>query len=503
MDAVLDNELLDMDQVKIDPRWALMIPSNLALRKQVLPFTRSELGVLVACRDPNDTQSLQAVERYLSHPVIAQRAESASLERMIQRIFQDAPWRSSNPNTPFQVVLAASANQSDEFDPDAAVALTDEVFHAAIIRQATDIHIEPRAADVRIRLRVDGVLEDYRTVPAGLQNMFVSRIKVICGMDIAERRAPQDGRYSLALDRNQDIDVRAAAMPTKHGERLTLRLLANNRRPFSIDELGMAPNDLNAFVRCIHRPNGLVVITGPTGCGKSTTLYSAIRQLIRAKPLNVITIEDPVESVIDGISQIEVDSGDKVSFHKALRGVLRHDPDVLMIGEIRDEETAETAIKAALTGHLVLTTLHANSAASSITRLLDMKVKPFLVGAVTRVTAAQRLVRQLCVRCRIPVEMTLEQATILGRPELAGSAIFQPGGCKYCAGSGFLGRLGLFEFVFFDPSLSQLVAHQITESRLNEVLRQRQTRLLLDDGIDKLRAGETSFDQVAAVISPY
>ncbi len=495
-------ELLQMDQVRIDPRWALMIPANLALRKQVLPFTQQDQAVLVACRDPLDLQSLQAVERYIGQPVLPQTAEPESLERVIQSIYQDAAWRSSNPNAPFQASLTGTP-EGGEISPDTAVALSDEIFHAALIRQATDIHLEPRANELRIRLRVDGILEDYRTIPSSVQNLLISRLKLLCGMDIAERRAPQDGRYTLSVDRTQEIDVRAASIPTKHGERMTLRLLANSRQSYSIHDLGMAEDDLERFLACLHRPHGLIVFTGPTGCGKSTTLYSAIRHLLGTQPLNIITIEDPVETVIDGISQIEVDANDKVSFHKALRGVLRHDPDVLMIGEIRDEETAETAIKAALTGHLVLTTLHANSAAGSITRLIDMGIKPFLVGAVTRATAAQRLVRKLCLRCRAEAPLSLEQATILRRPELVGTTIYRPVGCRYCSGTGFLGRTGLFEFVFFDAGLAQRVAQHVTESELLGELRRRQARELLDDGLIKLQAGETSFDQVAAVISPH
>jgi type II secretory ATPase GspE/PulE/Tfp pilus assembly ATPase PilB-like protein len=494
-------EVLNMDEVKISPEWALAIPGNLAIRKQVLPFVEQDQQVYVACANPQDEQALQAVERYLHRPLVALAAEPKSLERTIQRIFQDIPGRNGNSPVPLRTQLTATGSAT-ESDSENAVALSDEIFRAALIRSATDIHIEPGANGIRVRLRVDGVLENYREIPGSMQSTLISRLKVLCGMDIAERRAPQDGRYTLPLDKNREIDIRAASIPTKHGERMTLRLLAMNDHPFELNELGMSEHDRDRFVQAIHRPHGLILVTGPTGCGKSTTLYAAIREMTRRKMLNVLTIEDPVESLINGISQIEVDANDKVSFHKALRSVLRHDPDVLMIGEIRDEETAETAIKAALTGHLVLSTLHANSAVGSISRLVDMKVRPFLAGAVLQTSVAQRLVRKICPRCRIEAPITDEQARLLGRKNLTGTMAWRAGGCRYCAGTGFVGRVGLFEFVFFDAELAQVVGDRATELQIAELLRERGNPTLLDDAIEKLQQGITTFEEIVSVISP-
>jgi type II secretory ATPase GspE/PulE/Tfp pilus assembly ATPase PilB-like protein len=323
------------------------------------------------------------------------------------------------------------------------------------------------------------------------------------GMDIAERRAPQDGRFTLSSEHSSEIDIRTATIPTKHGERMTLRLLATQTQDLTLDRLGMSNDDLGRFENVIDRPNGLILMTGPTGCGKSTTLYAAIRSLIKQKSLNVITIEDPVEYVIEGISQIEVDANDKVSFHKALRSSLRHDPDVMMIGEIRDQETAETAIRAALTGHLVFTTLHANSAVGAITRLADMGIKPFLIGAVSRLFAAQRLVRKLCAKCRVEYSMPEAEANLLGRPELAGTKVYEPGGCQYCAGTGFMGRVGLFEFITFDREIANVVASRPDETYIQQLLQERKSPGLLDDAVDKLIRGVTTMEQVATVISPF
>ncbi len=492
--------LLDMDQVKVDPVWALRIPANLATRRQVLPFTRLNDEVLVACKDPKDEQSIQAIKRYIPEQIRVVSAEPHSLFRSIQKIFQDTVRWNGNQSDPVRIQFTGS-----QIEPDAEniVALGDEIFHAALIRNATDIHIEPTSQDLRIRLRVDGQLDLYRQLPVAIHSPLVSRLKVMSGMDIAERRAPQDGRFTLSSEHSREIDIRTATIPTKHGERMTLRLLATQTQELTLDRLGMSERDLVTFRKVIDMPNGMILLTGPTGCGKSTTLYAAIRNLIKQRSLNVLTIEDPVEYVVDGVSQIEVDSGDKVSFHKALRSILRHDPDVLMIGEIRDEETAETAIRAALTGHLVFTTLHANSAVGAITRLADMGVKPFLIAAVSRLFAAQRLVRRLCEHCREPYAMPESEALLLERPELTGETIFRPVGCQFCASTGVTGRVGLFELIAFDREIARIVSSRPDETHIQKLLTERNHPELMDDSIDKLFHGLTSIQQVANMISPW
>jgi general secretion pathway protein E len=500
VETTANKELLDMDQVKIDPAWALRIPANLATRRQVLPFTLQHEKVLIACKDPDDDQSIQAVRRYITESVQVVPADPASLFVAIQRIFQDTVRWNGNQSEPVRIQFTGAQVEPES---DNIVAVGDEIFHAALIRQATDIHIEPTSADVRVRLRADGVLDDYRHLPLAVHNPLLSRLKVMSGMDIAERRAPQDGRFTLMSDHSSEIDIRTATIPTKHGERMTLRLLATQTQDLTLGRLGMSAVDLKSFEHVIDRPNGLILMTGPTGCGKSTTLYGAMRSLIHRKSLNVITIEDPVEYVIDGISQVEVDTNDKVSFYKALRSSLRHDPDVLMIGEIRDEETAETAIRAALTGHLVFTTLHANSAVGAITRLADMGIKPFLIAAVSRMFAAQRLVRKLCQKCKVAYPLSEAESILLARPELTGITVYQPGGCRYCAGTGFMGRIGLFEFITFDREIARVVASRPDETHIQELLTERKTQDLMDDSLEKLIHGLTSVEQIATVISPY
>lgn len=491
---------LDMSHVKIDPSWALLIPANLAVRRKVLPFSCIEGRVQVACADSNDLQALQAVERYVEFPIDPLIADIDSLESAVQRIFSGplanrravgAPVRASN----------ASLKGVDEPDDEDIVSLCDELMHAAVIREASDMHLDPGPDQVRVRLRVDGVIEDYRRLPRVVHQGLTSRLKVLSGMDIAERRAPQDGRFTLNAAADRDIDVRAASLPTRHGERMTLRFLATKTGELTLERLGMSTTDLQHFETAIHKPHGLVLLTGPTGSGKSTTLYAGIRRLIAGRPLNVVTIEDPIEYEIDGVAQVEVDTADKVSFGKALRSILRHDPDVIMIGEIRDAETADIAIKAALTGHLVFSTLHTNSAANAITRLADMGVEPYLVGATTRLTVAQRLVRSICSKCKQPTELTADQARALDAPEAEGQTIYEPKGCIYCAGRGFVGRLGMFEMVPVDEQLSDAISSGASEADIIRMARENKIPRLVDDAMAKLLEGKTTVNEALAAVT--
>ncbi len=487
---------VDLDQVRIDPAWALRIPVTLALRRRVLPFAMLKGRVYVACLDLNDTASLDAVARYTNHPVTPVQVGAEPLQRALSRVYGDGRGRN------------ASAARSDSTEPagDDAVALGEELLRAAVMRQASDIHIDPSRDDMRIRLRVDGVLEEYRRLPASVHAALCSRIKVMSGMDIAERRAPQDGAFTYqygAQERAHAIDLRVASLPTKYGERMTLRLLAAQDQLLTLEKLGMNPRDLAAMERMLEQPHGLVLLTGPTGGGKTTTLQAAIRCLLAQAPYNIITVEDPVEYEIPGVAQVEVDSADKVSFEKALRSLLRHDPDVLVIGEIRDLASLDVAVKASLTGHLVFSTLHTNNAASVITRLIDMGMPAHLIGATLRLCVAQRLVRKLCAHCRRPVPLSAQHALALGIPAAEGQPVFETEGCLYCAGRGFAGRMGLFECAPLDNDLSSLVARGVNESDLIAALHRKGFHTLLQDGAAKVLAGFTTVQEVLNAVTEY
>ena len=493
-----DATLLDMDQVIIDPACALQVPAALALRRRVLPFASVDGHVVVACLDPADTTTLEAVTRAVKCPVRAQPAEPASLHRALDRIFGS----SQAGGAPAAHRRSADGRAAMDRDEENAVALCDELLQAAIVRQASDVHLDPGEKQVQVRFRVDGALERVRALPTSVHNGVISRFKVLAGMDIAEKRAPQDGRFTHRFGAaGHSIDIRVATLPTKYGERMTLRLLALQTESLTLERLGMSPRDLGAFTGAIGKPHGMILLTGPTGSGKTTTLYAAIRRLIAQREQNIITIEDPIEYHIGGVAQVEVDTADKVSFAKALRSVLRHDPDVVMIGEIRDRETADVAIKAALTGHLVLSTLHTNSAASAVTRLVDMQIERYLVAATLRMAVAQRLVRRLCRRCRRARELSAAEARMLGNRAAAGRTVYEPGGCMYCADRGFAGRIGLFEMLPMDESLARRVAEGIEEGQIVEQMRVRRIPRLVDDALEKLLAGETSVREALAAVT--
>lgn len=487
-------ERIDLDQVRIDPAWALRIPVSLALRRRVLPFAMLDKQVYVACVESGDTASFEAVSRHTGFPAVPVVVDAEALQRALQRVYGDGRGR------------AAAATRSDaEPAGEDATALAEELLRAAVMRQASDIHLDPSREEVRVRLRVDGVLEEYRRLPISVHPSLSSRIKVMSGMDIAERRAPQDGGFTYqfgALEKVHSLDVRVASLPTKHGERMTLRLLAAQDQLLTLEKLGMAPEDLELVARMLSQPHGLVLLTGPTGSGKSTTLYAAIRWLLATGSLNIITVEDPVEYEIAGVAQVEVDSADKISFDKVLRSLLRNDPDVLIIGEIRDLDSLSIAVKASLTGHLVFSTLHTNNAVSVITRLIDMGLPPHSVGATLRMCVAQRLVRRLCQHCRRPIPLDASRARALGL-EPGEYTVYEAVGCLYCAGRGFSGRMGLFECAMIDAELAALVSKGMREEDLLADLQRKGFRSLLHDGATKVLAGFTTVKEVLDAVTAY
>jgi type II secretory ATPase GspE/PulE/Tfp pilus assembly ATPase PilB-like protein len=494
------NELdgpLDLSQVRIDPAVALVLPATLSRRRHLLPFARLEGTVCVACANAEDVAAQRAVQRHFGEPVRFVPAEPQSLEAALERTYGDDPGGNTGARS-----AAAGLRRGEAPDED-AVSLCNDLLRAAILRQASDVHVDPQRESVRVRLRCDGVLEDYATFETSVLPGLMSRFKVLAGMDIAEKRAPQDGRFSHDYGANQSLELRAATLPTKYGERLTLRLLALQTESLTLEKLGLEPGPLERVDRNLARPHGLILVTGPTGSGKSTTLYAGLRRLLGGRALNAITVEDPIEFDIDGVAQVEVDSSDRVSFGRALRSILRHDPDVIMIGEIRDRETADVAIKAALTGHLVLSTLHTNTAPGAVTRLIDMGVERYLVAATLRLAVAQRLARRLCQRCRVPQTLELGEATLFGVPDAAGETIYAPGGCLYCGGRGFSGRTGLFELLEVTADWNQRIASGTDEAGLVAAMQAEGIPTLSQAALAALRAGEIPLTEAATAVATW
>jgi general secretion pathway protein E len=392
--------------------------------------------------------------------------------------------------------------ETSAVDPPNIVAICDEILKIAIERGASDVHIDPERNVTLVQIRVDGDLETIRKLPKNLHNPFISRYKILSNMDIAERRLPQDGQFVHTMEESdRRVSIRAACLPTTHGERMTLRLLALETENLTLNRLGMAKHAYDTFVKHASQKQGMILMTGPTGSGKSTTLYAALRHRLANYPGRIITVEDPVEFDIIGVAQAEVDDADKVQFTTVLRNILRSDPDVIMIGEIRDFESADIAIKAALTGHLVFSSLHTNSAAGVITRLIDMGIQPFQVAATLRLAAAQRLVKRLCSQCRQPRNMTPAEAAALGSTKLEGSIVYDPGKCQRCQERGYRGRVGIFEMLSVDEELTRRIIAKCDEVEVMDYMREHRIPTLRDDAIEKLLAGETSMSEILSVLN--
>jgi general secretion pathway protein E len=394
----------------------------------------------------------------------------------------------------------ATADILDSQDDAPIIRLINGLLSQAISEGASDIHIEPYENSLIVRLRIDGVMRETLKAPGRIKARLVSRIKVMARLDIAEKRLPQDGRVSLTLG-GRGVDVRVSTLPSRHGERVVLRLLDKDQGLRSLDALGMAPEMLAKFRAALSTPNGIVLVTGPTGSGKTTTLYAALN-LLNDRTRNILTVEDPIEYAIEGIGQTQVNAKIGMTFAAGLRAILRQDPDVVMVGEIRDPETAQIAVQASLTGHLVFSTVHTNDAIAAITRLKDMGVEPYLLASTLRVIVAQRLVRRLCPSCRKPAVLGAHERAMLEKIGARDARIFEAQGCPQCSGSGYVGRIGLYEYVTVDDHIRRLIHADASEQEMAAHAFQASDRLL-ESGLRWAAAGVTSLTDVLRACSAH
>lgn len=469
---------LESASFSIDESLVKKLPVSLVKRKLIVPVKQNEKTFLVVA-DPTERASIDAIQRLLDQVLPLAMTDIKYLNLLVKRQFN----RNANHTE--------DSSKSAEID---LVSLLDEIIKEAFLNKASDIHFLTEEEGLRVRLRIDGKLRDYpieadATVAAGL----VSRIKVLANLDIAEQRQPQDGgcSYKLAAPINSKFNIRVATAPTRLGERITLRLLGQQAGGITLSALGMLEDDLKRFRQEIKKPYGMVLLTGPTGSGKSTTLCAALQE-INKPDINIMTVENPIEYVMPGVSQLQ--TGLKISFADALRSLLRHDPDVLMVGEIRDYETADVSVKAAMTGHLVFSTLHTNNAVSAVTRLIDIGCEPFLIGSTMTAVIAQRLVRRLCDHCKKERLATDDELSELACNDKA-QTLFEPIGCANCQGTGFKGRLGLFETLWFDESLARIVSQGCSEEELEKAAGSN-LKFMWDDGCQKVLKGMTTLAEV-------
>jgi type IV pilus assembly protein PilB len=398
---------------------------------------------------------------------------------------------------------AATLSISDGPDDDAPIVrFVNLVVSQAIQDHASDIHIEPAEHDMRVRYRIDGVLHEMQTAPKAIQNGVISRLKIMSDIDIAERRKPQDGRMSVSYGGRQ-IDLRVATLPTVWGEKVVMRILDNTTTSMSLRDLNLMKRNYDAYQASYSKPYGMILVTGPTGSGKSTTLYTTLNAVARPE-INVITVEDPVEYRMPGINQVQVNPKAGLTFASALRSILRSDPDVVLLGEIRDHETAQIAIEASLTGHLVLSTLHTNDAPSAVTRLTEMDIEPFLVGSALDCVVAQRLARRLCDRCKRPAEYTFDDLQPL-RFGIASPAdvaqIFAPTGCASCSNTGYRGRIAVHEVMTVTEEIERLAVARASSVEIGRVAREQGMLTLREDGWEKAKLGLTSVDEILRVVA--
>lgn len=384
----------------------------------------------------------------------------------------------------------------DSEDRAPVIQLVNSMLFESVRSKASDIHIQPRETEVAVRMRIDGILFDAHKLPKTIQEEVVTRMKVLGKMNIAEKRLPQDGRASVKVGQRA-IDLRIASMPTNYGERVVIRLLDKSARMYSLEELGMDADSLTRFRSVIHQEHGLILVTGPTGSGKSTTLYSVLQEL-NTDERNAVTLEDPIEYELDGISQTQINVRKGMTFASGLRSVLRQDPDIIMLGEIRDEETALMAIQSSLTGHMVYSTLHTNDAPSAVTRLLDLGVEPYLASSSLLAVLAQRLVRRICPSCRQPVQLSKADRILIGLPDDANTA-FHGEGCLDCRNTGYQGRFGVFELLMATDAIQQHIQQRSTAASIRAAGIQQGMRPMRQDGLQKILDGKTTVDEVARV----
>ena len=518
MGRVLNTPPVNLARVGILPEVVALVPREVALNYKVLPVSRLENKLFLAMADPLNVLALDDVKRITKLDVMPMIAsEKAILDKInnlethkgggMEEIIKKSAELDADAEGAELVAEAA-----DEASVDALAAAGEEapviklanlILVQAIRDRASDIHIEPFEKSVRLRYRVDGALMDMPPPPKSLQMALTSRIKIMANLDIAERRLPQDGRMRMRVS-GKDIDLRVSMLPVVHGEKVVLRVLDKSNLTASIDKLGLDPDTFRRFKAAVDAPHGLILVTGPTGSGKTTTLYSALNEL-NNPDYNIVTVEDPVEFQIPGINQVPVKKEIGLTFAAALRSILRQDPDIIMLGEIRDEETAEIAVEAALTGHQVLSTMHCNDAPGAISRLDDMGIAPFLISSSVILACAQRLMRRICPACKEPMNYPpkIYEQLDLDPKFFAGAQLYKGAGCERCKNSGYAGRCAIIEVMTVTDDIRKLVIARASSSEIAKVAVSQGMRNLRVVALDKVRDGISTLEQVLVLTSSH
>ena len=503
-------EFVDLSAIDLDPEMSRVVSKNVARQYNVVPVRTTPEDVYLAMSDPLNFMAIEAVKNATRKRVVPMVATNDSVMRAIMTLYgnegaaraieemkRDARAAGTDDGGSFQ-----TSTLGDDADAQSAptVRLVNSIIERAATERASDIHLEPREADLHVRMRIDGVLRTILTVPKELQASVISRLKIMGGMNTSERRVPQDGRANIRL-KKQDIDLRINTLPTIHGETVVIRLLDKNESLFDPKGIGLAGSNLEKYNRLIHANNGMVLIVGPTGSGKSSTMYTMIREL-NDDSVNLVTLEDPVEYNIDGANQVQINEKTGMTFASGLRAILRQDPDIVAVGEIRDGETAEIAMRAAITGHLVLSTVHTFDAASTIDRLVDIGVEPYLIASGVRGIISQRLVRLVCPHCREEYAPDPEELDALGMRYDPGVKFFRGTGCPMCFGTGYRGRTGVFEILVLDRALRARITGGATREELQTAIEQSGSyRTMADSCRELVLNGVTTVEEARKTIT--
>jgi type IV pilus assembly protein PilB len=507
----IGEKYVNLDDITVDPTIVVLIPEEMARRHQLIAIDKDEKKLTIAMANPLDVFAHDELKIRLGYDIDSVLSYGEDIDKALDEVFgvTDEWDQVIGKIENMQVTVlkeeekeAADISAITESEEAPVIALVNLIILRSVKENASDIHIEPFGEDtLKVRYRIDGILHDVMSLPRNLQLAVISRIKIMSDLDIAERRLPQDGRIQVNVG-GRKINIRVSILPAVTGESAVLRILDPSSILLELDSLGFSPDILPNFLSLIKKPNGIILVTGPTGSGKSTTLYTTLN-LLNSTEKKIMTIEDPVEYRLKGISQVQARPKIGLTFAAGLRSFLRQDPDIMLVGEIRDKETAEIAVQAALTGHIVLSTLHTNDAPSSVIRLVDMGIEPFLISSSVIGVIAQRLVRKICPKCKKEIKITPDMKRILDEYEISSNEItlYKGEGCPYCKDTGYKGRVAIFELIVITENIRDLISKNVTTGKLREAAIKEGMCQLREDGIKKVCEGITTIDEVLRVAS--
>ncbi len=498
-------EIVELRGMKIDPDVISLVNGSVLRKHNVLPigFNKNTNELLLAMSDPLDMVAQDDISIITNCTIEPRISTSSAINAVLDKYFgtdeamSAAEQYSREKEQRYGDTEALAAEQDTDLSNAPIVQLVRSIIEQAVRSRASDIHLDAMERQIRVRYRIDGVLVEKMMYDISLLPAISTRIKIMSGMDISEKRKPQDGRATMVVDR-VEYDIRASVLPSYYGEKIVMRLANTRALTCKKSELGLRPDDMKKFDRILSSPNGILLVTGPTGSGKSTTLYTALSEL-NTEEVNIITVEDPVEASIPGINQVQVNTKADLTFANALRSILRQDPDIIMVGEIRDYETASIAVQASITGHLVVSSLHTNNAVSSVTRLMDMGVESYLIADSLIGVIAQRLARRLCPRCKKPHEANENECKILGIEENSGAVIYEPVGCEFCGETGYYGRIGIYEIMEITPELRRIISAKGGTGEISRLAMENGMKTLQMSAAECVLDGTTSLAELIKI----